>query len=473
MSSIRRGLIYSTFSRYLLKVIGLVSTVLIARLLTPSEVGTYAIASSIVMLLAEVRLLGANAYLERETDLDETKIRRAYGLTIIMSWGLGIVLALSSYQIGVFFNNSDVGNLFLILALNFIFAPYVSVPYSFLARKFMFKEIMYTLIVAAIVQFAITISMAYMNYGVYALAWGHTLGIIAQMLLGLYLTRDTPIYIPEFSGLKSIARVGVYTSISNILKKTQYTSSDLVIGRLGTSAEVGYFSRGMGLVDFVSQSVMSGIGPVIQPFFTDTSRKGMNLVTAYTNATSLALTIFWPLMAVVGYSSLPAIRLLFGEQWDFAAPVASVLSAWLIIKYSHVFSYNLLLALHLEKVIFKRELSVFIMLVPSIIFAYQYGLVASAYAFVFVSIIELLLTVVMLKKYVGLSFYSYFASLLRPALIAIGCLSIFILLDFYLGFNEQKPWIVFIILALTYPIVWLLFCYLTKSEIVAEIKKFF
>jgi O-antigen/teichoic acid export membrane protein len=35
---------------------------IIARLLTPEEIGTFAIASAIVMIMSEFRLLGAGAY---------------------------------------------------------------------------------------------------------------------------------------------------------------------------------------------------------------------------------------------------------------------------------------------------------------------------------------------------------------------------------------------------------------------------
>jgi O-antigen/teichoic acid export membrane protein len=66
MNAVRTGIIYSSLSRYGLKLIALISSVLFARLLTPVEIGTFAIASSLVMLLAEVRLLGASVYLVRE-----------------------------------------------------------------------------------------------------------------------------------------------------------------------------------------------------------------------------------------------------------------------------------------------------------------------------------------------------------------------------------------------------------------------
>src|SRR5690554_7299878 len=90
-SSIRRAVLYSSVTRYSMRFMGLFSTMIIARLLTPEEIGTFAIASAIVMVMSEFRLLGAGAYLVREQELTEEKIRSATGLTVLISWGLGLL----------------------------------------------------------------------------------------------------------------------------------------------------------------------------------------------------------------------------------------------------------------------------------------------------------------------------------------------------------------------------------------------
>ena len=100
MSNVRSSILFSFAGKYGSKLINLVSTIFIARLLTPTEIGTFAIASSVVMILAEIRLLGAAAYLVREESIDELKIRRAYGITYLMCWGLASILIVGSGFIG-------------------------------------------------------------------------------------------------------------------------------------------------------------------------------------------------------------------------------------------------------------------------------------------------------------------------------------------------------------------------------------
>src|SRR5690554_3377447 len=99
MLGVKQALLYSSIGRYLLMAIGLIASMIIARLLSPGEIGTYAIASSVVMVMAEFRTLGANSYLIRQAELTTEKIRSAYGLTILISWGLGFAIAAASYPL--------------------------------------------------------------------------------------------------------------------------------------------------------------------------------------------------------------------------------------------------------------------------------------------------------------------------------------------------------------------------------------
>ena len=75
-----------------------------ARLLTPDELGVYAIAGAVVLIASELKLMGTTSYLIREKELTEAKVRSGVGLSIIFSWGLGFSLAASSNYLSLFFD---------------------------------------------------------------------------------------------------------------------------------------------------------------------------------------------------------------------------------------------------------------------------------------------------------------------------------------------------------------------------------
>ncbi len=468
MSNVRSGLLFSFFGKYGLKLINLVSTVLVARLLTPAEIGTFAIASSVVMILTEVKLLGANAYLVREHVLDDNKIRKAYGMTILMCWGIAFTLILGSSALANFFNHADLQMAFVILALGFFLAPYVSVPDSLLVREYRFKEITIVRISSTCMQVIGSLLLIYAGAGFYALAWGYFINMVVQATLYLYFTRDVRIYRPNFRGISEIAKLGIFTSVSNIVRRIHYTASDIVIGKMGSPTEVGIFSRGMGFIDFISQSVLDGIGSVSQPYMSDMQRRGNDVSIVFTKITALLCSLVWPILAIAGFAALPAIRLLFGDQWDSSAPIATVLAIWMILKVCCFFSTPLLIAVGQEVLMFKRDVALFLLLVMSLIYSYPYGLTFMSYAFLLNAGVEVVLTLWMLKSSVQLNVKNYLSALVKPLIVTINCFAVAYLIDHLWPFSDSEPLKVFGILAFSMPVIWLLSTKVLKLQIYDE-----
>lgn len=469
MSNIRSSLLFSFAGKYGSKLINLISTIFIARMLTPTEIGTFAIASSVVMILAEVRLLGATAYLVREESIDEHKIRKAYGMTFVMCWGLAFALIIGSGGIADFFNQSELQAVFIILASSFFLAPYISIPNAILARNYLFKQITIISLVALIVQLVTTLWLITAEFGFYALAWGQLAAMISRMILSLYFTKHIKVYRPRFHGIGEIAKLGVFTSAANIVRRIHYTVSDIVIGKMGTPAEVGIFSRGMGYVDFISQSVLDGVGSVAQPYMSDMKRRGNDIGQAYIKATALLCSLVWPVLVVAGFAALPAIRLLFGNQWDSAAPIASALSVWMCIKVISFFSPQLLIAVGQEAAMFKRDVALFFLLLVSLIYSYPLGLTAMALTFMFNGIVEVCITLWLLKVKIQLSLKACLMSLGRPMVVALCCFGATVLLDHIYPFASGSPLLVFLLLAGIMPPLWLLLTKWLKLQIYVEV----
>ena len=93
---IKNAALLSSVSGLVSKGISLLSVVIVARLLTPEEIGVFVIASSLTLIASEIRLIGINAYIIREKELTEEKVRRCIGLAILVSYSFGLILLVCS-----------------------------------------------------------------------------------------------------------------------------------------------------------------------------------------------------------------------------------------------------------------------------------------------------------------------------------------------------------------------------------------
>jgi O-antigen/teichoic acid export membrane protein len=404
-----------------MRVIGLLSSMIIARLLTPEEIGTFAIASAIVMIMSEFRLLGAGAYLVREQELTDEKIRSALGLTVLISWGLGLLIWFTSPLVAIFYELPPIKVIFRILSVSFFLAPFISIPSALLTRSFKFKQLFVVKLWTTISNVFVTVSLILLGYSYYALAWGYTLSVVVELLaVSYYRTRGEPL-LPTFRGLREIAGFGIYTSLANFFRRGVITAPDIIIGKVGTTAQVGLFSRGLGFIEFVSQTLLMGVNPVVLPYLSDVKRTGGNVNEAYTKASVLLGGILWPVLAVASVVSFPAILLFFGNQWVSAAPYASFLAFWAIFRTMHWFSPSLFIARGLEKVLVVKEGVTFFAHFGVVALAFPCGLTAVAIGFVFAGLLDCVLTTWLLSKYIGVNVTAFLKSWARNAAIAAIC----------------------------------------------------
>ncbi|GGX49600.1 oligosaccharide flippase family protein [Saccharospirillum salsuginis] len=470
MASVRSALLYSATSKYSMRLLGLISTMVLARLLTPSEIGTFAIASSIVMLLTEFRMLGAGVYLIREKVLNNDKIRSALGLTVLISWGLGMAIAGSSPWVSKFYQMPEITTLFIILSISFFLAPYISIPTSLLSRDLKYRQIMIIQMSAAIANFISSVLLVIMGYSFYSLAWGRSIASTVQLLAVLwYRPRNIP-WRPSFRNMKSVAKVGIYSSTANILKKSQTTAPDLVIGKMGTTSQVGMFSRGMGFVDFLSQSIEMGISPVALPYLSSVRRQGGDVLMAYTKAALLIGSLTWPVLAVASLTSFPAIRLFFGDQWDAAAPIAAILAYWALFRSVHSLSPPLFLTTGKEAWLVAKEAITFIVFILGIILSYRYGLEAVAWSLVFSAIFNMVLTSWVLKYCIQLNIVPFIRAMLPNIVLTAICWAVTCIIDLFVNFDQSDPVFSIAIVALVLPPVWLLTVMVLNHDIYQEIK---
>lgn len=470
MSRIRQAVIYSSLSRYGLQLLGLVSTMLVSRLLTPAEIGTFAVASAIVMVMAQFRMLGAGGYLVREEFIDENKVRSALGLTLLISWGLGCFILISAIPMAAFYNIPAVAPIFAILSVSFFLAPYISLPASLLTRHMRFQVQMKVQLFAGLLGFVVTLILILLGLSYYALAIGQLATVLLSFSLYCWFRPAEMVWVPRFSSLRPVASFGIYNSLSNVFLRSQVVLPDIVIGKLGITVQVAMFSRGMGLVSFLSESIVKGVAPVALPFLSETRRVGGDVSAAYIKATAMLGALVMPVLIVASLASLPVIRVFFGSQWDAAAPLAAWLCIWAALRSTIGFANELLVSCKREKAMVLKDALVFSTLLAVTILSFNNGGLAQvARGFVYVGVFEVLLTVSVLRRLTGLSLRGLALAWLPNVIITAGCVLMTLLIAQFVDFTAYPAWHSVLVIGLIMPFWWFLLLRLCRHPLFDEI----
>ncbi|MEM7406911.1 MAG: oligosaccharide flippase family protein [Pseudomonadota bacterium] len=398
----RRALSFAVASQYYTQAVQLASVMVVWRLLTPAEIGVYSVASVVLMAMTYVRTFGVAQYIIQAPELTPDTLKTGLAAVIIMSWGSAGLLALAAPWLAQYYGEPGLANIFYVVAASFLLTPYISVPYSCLSRELAFDKTMWVRCVSATTQAAVTITCVFLGMSYMSMALGLAVGAISELIVATIVRPDYCPYIPRFKGISRVFRFGSMAAFASLLQRFGEGVPDLVLGRVATMTDVGYYSRGAGVVLIFNQAVTLAVRPVVLPHLSKGFREGEPVPPMYLRAVELQTGLAWPFYAGLSAAMLPTVRLLYGDQWDIAVPIAEILCIWGALMSVYCYYGDVLVAVGRVRAHLLTELLMVTIRVGAVIYVATEGLETVASAVVGVAATELIVTTLMLRRAVDL-----------------------------------------------------------------------
>ena len=325
MAGLRRSFAYSFAEKYTLLLLGMAGTMVIARVLTPAEIGLYSIAAVLVSLVQVLRDFGVGQYLIQEAELTTAKLRAALAVSLGVAWTLAALVLLLSLPVARFYHDQRLAGLLQLLALNFALVPFSALTLPLLRRQLRFAAIFAINGANAVTNLAVSVSLALLGCSYLSLAWATLAGSVATLLMSMLFRPAMLPWLPSRHGAGALLRFGAYATGGVLVDELGVAAPGLVIGRLIGVEAVALFSRALGLLGVFNQAVTSAVSPVVFPLFAQRLRDGIPLRRVYLETTAYLTALSWPFFLFVACMALPLVNLLYGPQWNGAVPLIRVM----------------------------------------------------------------------------------------------------------------------------------------------------
>lgn len=325
MAKLHRSLAYSAAQSYFSVALQLVSTVVLSRVLTPAEVGVFAVASVFAALATNFRDFGIAEYLIQAKALSEQNIRAAFAVNIGTSWSMGLAMFLGSGWVGEFYRSDVIADVMRVQSLNFLLIPFGAINMAWFRREMDFKPLFLSGILSDVLALAVAIGLALHGFGPLSLAWSSFAGIVVTVAVSLYFRPPAFPRLPGLRGIGEVLRFGSFASGIYVLGQLGKGAPEMIIGRVQGVADVALFSRAGGLVQMFRQLVIKAIMPVCLPYFAQSVREEQNVNRAYMRGVAIFTVIGWTFLGFLALAAFPAIRIVYGDQWAASVPLARIL----------------------------------------------------------------------------------------------------------------------------------------------------
>jgi len=301
--------------------LSLVSTMVLARLLTPRDFGLVALVTTVTSFLWVFRDAGLSIATVQRERITHAQVSNLFWINIAVSALSTLIVAASAPVIGWFYHNSNLISITLLLSTTFLISGSTVQHQALLKRQMRFKVLALIEVGSMTVGVLVGVLMALRGYRYWSLVGSSLSMEISALLLTWSVSRWRPRLPTRRSGIGPLVTFGVHRTASDFISAVARGSDNLLIGRAYGAASVGLYSRATALLIRPLEQFLSPINAVFMPALSrlqsQPERYRFTFLRLY-EAIALLGCFFTGLFLALSH---PLTLVLLGPKWEKAAVI--------------------------------------------------------------------------------------------------------------------------------------------------------
>ena len=411
------GVVWMLLFKLVDRSIGFISTLVLARVLTPDNFGIVAMATSFIAMIELLGAFGFDMALIQRADATRSHYDTAWTFSVILGSVLCVLLLSLSIPIANFYQHPELTKVICTLAAGTFLQGFQNVGVVAFRKELDFRKEFRFLVTKKFVSFPLTIVLALVLRNYWALVIAMTFGKVFD----LWFSYRMHPYRPKFC----LAAAGDLLGFSrwllflNILQFLRDRSSDFVIGRLGGAGMLGLFSVSYELASMPGAELVAPINRAVYPAYSRLAGDNEALCREYLSVMSMICLVAIPAVAGIAATANIIVPLVLGPNWISAIPILQVLAMFGISQVMLSNAYALFLSLGRGDVFSRLNgLFVVILIALLVVLVPKYGVVGGAYAYLITALVTLPLSIFVILRTLRLAAKKYIANIWRPIVSA-------------------------------------------------------
>jgi O-antigen/teichoic acid export membrane protein len=306
--------------------LGLVRTIVLARLLAPEDFGLMGIAMLSIATLETFSQTGFQVALIQKKENVQPYLDTAWTVSAIRGTMLFIILFLSAPLIARFFNSPEANLVIKVIAISTLVAGFRNIGIVFFQKEMKFnKQFLYE-ISGTLVDLSVAITLAFILRDVWALVWGSLAGNLIRFFMSYVVQPYRPRISLEKNKIRDLFGFGRWVLGSSILVFLITQGDDIFVGKLLGLASLGYYQMAYVLSNLPTTEITHVISQVTFPAYSYLQDDVLKLKAAYLKVLQLTAFISIPLAGGILVVASDFTEIFLGLKWMPMVPAIQVLA---------------------------------------------------------------------------------------------------------------------------------------------------
>lgn len=308
------GALWSIGRESVTQLLGIPTTVVLARVLSPADFGIAAAATVFTLLGKRLGNMGLNTALVRMKEVREEHRASVFVVNMVVGLATWAILMVSAPWIGSFYRDDRVSAALRLASTIFLVNFFGAVEHAALQRDMKFKQIAIVEWTYPAVAMPVSLGMAWAGWGYWSLVAGQVIASIATTGTKVYFGRWRPSLAVTRRGLVETLPFGMGIYAKRLLTYAGENLDSLIVGGLFGVTSLGYYDKAFNAADNLSNRMGFGSAAMFR-IFAIIQEDRARLVRAYSKAVLAGTITTLPVFAGLIVAAHEFIVVVFGQKW--------------------------------------------------------------------------------------------------------------------------------------------------------------
>ncbi|MFQ6794605.1 lipopolysaccharide biosynthesis protein [Thomasclavelia sp.] len=460
MNKIISNLIWKFSERMLAQIVTFIVSIVLARLLSPSEYGTIALVMVFISIADVFANAGFGNALIQKLNVDNVDYSSVLYFSIFLSFIIYILLFILAPHIADLYNNESLTMILRVLGLRVPIAAFNSIQQAYVSKNMLFKRFFFSTLFGTILSGFVGCIMAYKGFGIWALVAQYLTNTVVDTTVLWFTVKWRPNLVFSFKRVTALFSFGWKLLLSSLIDTGYQQLRSLVIGGKYSSSDLAYYNRGQQYPQLVVTNVNTSISSVLFPAISQ-NQENLEIVRNMTRkAIKTSSYIMWPLMFGLAVISKPLISWMLTDKWLPCVPYLQIACFTYGFWPIHTANLEALKAIGRSDLFLKLEIIKKIIGIVLLVISMNYGVMAIALSMIVSTLLSSFINAFPNSKILRYSYMDQIRDLLPSLLLSL----LMAIIIYPVSYIIDKSLLLIIVQVILGAVIYMFFSILFKLE---------